>query len=269
MLYSLITITSGVYIGLIILLFIFQSYYIYHPDPDVTDTPALYQLPFEEVYLQTADQIKLHGWFVPVANPRATLLFFHGNAGNITYWLEFLNIFHQLGFNSFHVDYRGFGKSGGSPSENGTYQDAMAAWNYLVTQRQLAPTSIILHGQSLGGAVAGWLATQQTSKALILESTFTSVPAMASELFPYLPVRWLTRYQYNTLENLKKIHCPILIIHSPDDEIIPFAHGQKLFAEAPEPKTFLQIQGEHNGGVFLNLPHYTQGIESFLLKLGL
>lgn len=266
LLYSLITIASGVYIGLTVLLFIFQSYYIYHPDREVTDTPALYRLPFEEIYLQTADQVKLQGWFVPATHPRGTVLFFHGNAGNMGYWLELLNIFHELNFNSFHIDYRGFGKSEGNPSEAGTYQDALAAWNYLVTQRQLAPTSIVLHGQSLGGAVAGWLATQKKPKVLILESTFTSIPNMAARLFPYLPTRWLTRYQYNTLENLKNIHCPVLVIHSPDDEIIPFNEGQQLFTAASEPKAFLKIQGKHNGGVLLDLQHYTRGLKDFLSK---
>jgi len=164
------------------------------------------------------------------------------------------------------VDYRGYGQSEGRISEQGTYLDAEAAWRYLVEQRGVSPEEIIIFGRSLGGGVATWLAGVHPPRALILESTFTSVPDIGAGQFPFVPVRWLARIHYNSLERLRQIHVPVLIIHSPDDTTIPYSHGERLFEAANEPKEFLEIQGGHNEGFIISGNHYQAGIDAFIKK---
>jgi hypothetical protein len=194
------------------------------------------------------------------------VLFFHGNAGNISHRLDSLSVFHRLGFNTLIFDYRGYGQSEGSPSEDGIYRDAEAALTYLREDRGIPLKTIVYFGRSLGGSVAAWLAARTSPGALIVESSFTSAPDMAAQLYPLLPARMLTRLRYNTLEYLTRVTCPVLIIHSAEDEIIPFQHGQRLFAAAPEPKRFLEIHGDHNMGFLNSGPRYEQGLQEFLLQ---
>jgi hypothetical protein len=177
-----------------------------------------------------------------------------------------LSVFHRLGFNTLIFDYRGYGQSEGSPSEDGIYRDAEAALTYLREDRGIPLKTIVYFGRSLGGSVAAWLAARTSPGALIVESSFTSAPDMAAQLYPLLPARMLTRLRYNTLEYLTRVTCPVLIIHSAEDEIIPFQHGQRLFAAAPEPKRFLEIHGDHNMGFLNSGPRYEQGLQEFLLQ---
>lgn len=249
------------------LLYATQDRLLYFPTRPLEATPRKIGLPFAEVSLRTADGETLHGWFVPAAPGGATLLFFHGNAGNISHRLDSLRIFHDLGLNVFIFDYRGYGQSSGRPSEEGTYRDAEAAWRYLTEVRHLAPQEIVLFGRSLGGSVAAWLAIRTVPRALILESTPTSVPDLAADLYPWLPARWLSRFRYDALAALQKARCPILLIHSPEDEIIPFAHAEQLFAAAAAPKQLLRIRGDHNGGFLLSGPLYRNGLRDFLAAL--
>jgi fermentation-respiration switch protein FrsA (DUF1100 family) len=202
---------------------------------------------------------------VPARQERGVILFFHGNAGNISHRLDTLEIFHTLGLSTFIIDYRGYGQSEGRPSEQGTYLDAEAAWRYLVEQRQVPPERMIIFGRSLGGAVAAWLAQAHPPRALILESTFTSLPDMAATYLPFLPVRSLARFDYNTLARLPDIHCPVLVVHSPDDEVVPYSHGRQLFEAASEPKEFLELRGGHNEG-FLISDNYQAGLEAFIAR---
>ncbi len=192
------------------------------------------------------------------------ILFCHGNGGNISHRLDSIQLFHRLGLSTFIFDYRGYGLSEGSPAEKGTYLDAEAAWNYLIRQRKVEPKKIIVFGRSLGGAVAAWLAQGHTPRMLIIESTFTSVKDLAGKFYPYFPVRLLSRFNYNVIEYLQKVNCPLLIIHSRDDEIVPFSHGQRLFMSAKEPKEFLDIMGTHNEGFILSGKHYETGLDSFI-----
>ena len=260
---------AGAYIILAGFLFAFQSHYVYYPDyPEraLLADPSAIGLDFESVYLETEDGVKLSAWFIPSDNARGVILFCHGNAGNISHRLESIEIFHQLGLSVLIFDYRGYGQSEGSPTEQGTYQDAEAAWRYLVETRQLEPAQIIIFGRSLGGAVAAWLAQSQRPGALILESTFTSVPDIAATLYPYLPFRLLSRFQYNTAEYLGGVDCPVLIVHSRDDEIMPFSHGRQLFEIAGEPKELLEISGTHNEGFITSGENYEQGLNAFISK---
>jgi pimeloyl-ACP methyl ester carboxylesterase len=263
------------YVGLLAFLFLFQERLIYFPTRTWIANPGDFGLPYEEVWLEAADGVKLSGWWIPfhqaqdgaIASPRGTVLFLHGNGGNISHRLESLELFHRLGLSVLIIDYRGYGQSEGSPGEQGTYLDAEAAWRYLVEERQISANQIILFGESLGGAVAAWLAQKHTPGGLILVSTFSSVPDMGAQVYPFLPVRLLAQVQYNTLARLPEIHCPVLIIHSPDDEVVPYSHGQQLYAAANTPKEFLEIRGSHNEGFILSAAQYEAGLSNFIAKL--
>ena len=260
----IVIIIASVYIIFAGFLFISQSHYIYYPVHALSTDPGSIGLNFESVSFETTDRVKLSGWFIPGENARGVILFCHGNAGNISHRLESIQIFHQLGLDIFIFDYRGYGQSEGKPTEPGTYQDAEAAWRYLTEERQVNPNKVIVFGRSLGGAVASWLAQRHTPGALIVESTFTSLPDIAASVYPYLPVRLLLRFKYNTAEYLGRINCPVLIVHSRNDEIMPFSHGQRLFEIAKEPKKFLEITGTHNEGFITSGKSYEDGLNAFV-----
>ena len=240
-------------------------YYPANPEREVTRTPAQVGLAHEEVRLTTADGVSLAGWFVP-AEPveRGVVLFFHGNAGNIGHRLDTLRFLNDLGLSTLILDYRGYGDSGGRPTEAGTYRDAEAAWHHLVDARDIGPERIILFGRSLGAAVAAELATRHRPAALVLESPFTSVPDLAAQIYPYLPIHWLARFRYDTAGAAGRVACPVLVIHSTDDEIIPIAHGRAVFERVRGPRRFLEISGGHNTAFLDSEREYMEGWEAFL-----
>lgn len=266
MLTSLLTIIGLAYLGFCLMLFFLQERFIYFPLPTIEATPAVINLPFSKVALVTTDNLSLSAWFVPAEKPKGAILFCHGNGGNISHRLESLRIFHALGYSTLIFDYRGYGESEGAPDEAGTYLDARAAWRHLTDNLGFAPQEIVLFGRSLGAAVAADLAAEVTPAGLIVESAFTSAPDFAGELFPLLPARLLCKYRYDTLRSLAKIACPLLVVHSPDDEIIPFAHGKKLYAAAHAPKQFLEIRGDHNSGFLVSESIYRGTLDVFLQK---
>jgi fermentation-respiration switch protein FrsA (DUF1100 family) len=233
------------------------------PSRELTASPADIGLEYDSVFITTDDQLSLHGWFVPAIEGKGVLLFFHGNAGNISHRLDSLRIFHGIGLSTLIIDYRGYGKSEGKVSEQGTYFDAQAAWKYLTEKRGVSAEKIIVFGRSLGAAIAAYSSAENTPGGLILESAFTSVPDMAAKLYPIFPVRLLSRYDYNTRGYIGSIKCPVLIIHSPTDEIIPYENGRKLYDAASEPKSFLEIYGSHNEGFLLSGKKYTKGLKEF------
>jgi fermentation-respiration switch protein FrsA (DUF1100 family) len=256
------------YAVLAALLFIFQSRFIYFPEMGREDraTPAQLQLRFEDVRIATADGETLHGWFVPAAQSRATILFFHGNAGSIVHRLDWLPMFQQLRLSVLMVDYRGFGDSSGRPSEAGTYADADAAWQYLTETRRLPPERVVLFGESLGGAIAAHLAARTQPAALVLHSAFTSAPDLAADLYPFLPARLLTRYAYDTLGSVRSVRCPLLVAHSPQDEIVPITHGRRLQEAAPRDKAWVELAGSHNDGFLFTRPDWVRAFDDFLQK---
>ena len=271
MLFNTVIFIAMGYVALLLLVFFTQSSLLYFPqvERELVATPADDGLSYESVTLTTTDNESLHGWFIPAASSaKATILFFHGNAGNISHRMYYLLTFYRLGYNTFIFDYRGYGKSSGSPSEAGTYQDAVAAWQYLIEEKAIRPTDIVLFGESLGGAVAAWLAAQHEPRALVLASTFTSVPDLAAKLYPFLPVRLLSRFQYSTIDYLQSINCPVLIAHSPQDEIVPFSHGQALFEAASEPKQFIKLQGGHNVGFIYTRKEWALAMDEFIQTKG-
>jgi len=268
MLFNLIFTLLGAYLLLVLLVFFFQSKLLYFPtvEAKITETPSSLGYTFESVSINTADNETLHGWFVPATDAKGTILFFHGNAGNISHRLAYLPMFQQLKLNLFIFDYRGYGKSSGSPSETGTYHDALAAWMYLTDIRGISPDEIVLYGESLGGAIAAWLATQHHSAMLILASTFTSIPDLAQTIYPFLPVRWIARFEYDTLKYLNSIDRPVFIAHSPHDEIIPFTHSERLFKHANEPKQLLVLANGHNDGFIFMRKDWIDTLDSFIRK---
>ncbi len=245
---------------------------IFFPDiagRELVTSPQNIGLDYTDVELVTDDGTQIHGWFIPYNKvsdtaKQATLLFLHGNAGNISHRLDSIKLFNNLGLNILIIDYRGYGQSTGKPTEAGTYQDAETAWRYLTETRGIEEGKIIIFGRSLGGSVAAWLASQHTPAALILESSFSSVPSMGQRIYPFLPVRLLSRFQYNTKEYVKAIHCPVLVAHSRDDDIIPYEEGRDIFNATHEPKQFLEMRGGHNNGFIVSGSNYADSLRLFI-----
>ena len=268
MLHSIVFILVSVWVLLSLLLYLFQPKFVYFPLSGIDYTPDMAGLAYEDIYFETEDNIELNAWFIPVAGAEKTLLFFHGNGGNISHRLDSLKIFHELGLSVFIIDYRGYGQSQGTTSEQGTYRDAEAAWRYLTKSRGISDKDIIVFGRSMGAAVATWLANQYTPNLLILESTFTSVADMAKHYYPYLPTQLLTRIKYASIDRIESIQCPILFSHSQTDEIVPFELGVQLFEQAREPKMFMQLKGGHNDGFIVTGRSYVNGIKEFISVYG-
>lgn len=268
--YFLATLFAIAVIGYAILTisaYVFQPRMVYFPYPYLETTPEQVGLEYEDVNFQASDGVLLHGWYLPAAGAEFTLIFLHGNGGNISHRLESLKIFNHLGLDVLIFDYRGYGRSQGSPTESGTYSDAAGAWEYLTETRGVDPTRIVIFGRSLGAAVATWLALQHGSRGLMIESAFTSIEDMGSHHYPWLPIRWLTRFHYNSLTRMPDIDVPLLVIHSRDDEIVPFKLGQRLFDAATNPKEFLELRGGHNDGFLRSGQSYVRGLRGFLESL--
>ena len=240
-----------------------ESHNLYFPMKKVTDTPELLGLPYEEIYFRTSDDKKLHGWFIPNDKAKFTIIFCHGNAGNISHRLEKIAIFYDLGVNMFIFDYRGYGKSEGRASESGLYKDTEAAYNYLTGERNISKDDVVIYGESLGGAASIELAERKEVKALITEEAFTSVKDMTKIYYPIIP-HFMIGTKFDSVSKIKDIACPKLIIHSLNDEIVPFYLGEKLFNAAGPPKEFLKIRGSHNTAFLDSEEEYIEGIKSFL-----
>jgi len=260
---------ATIYGAVVLILFLVQSQIVYQPNiptRKIIATPASIGLDYETIRLTTEDGLTLHGWFIPAQKERAILLFFHGNAGNISHRLDSIKIFNELGLSTLIIDYRGFGQSEGEPSEEGTYRDAKAAWRYLTDDRQVPSNKIVLFGRSLGGAIAAHVGAGHNAGGLVLESAFTSLPEIASDIYWFFPARWLTQMEYNTKAALQSISSPVLVIHSPEDGLVPYSHGKELFETASNPKQFLKLRGGHNGGFLQDRKLYLQGLDRFLTE---
>ncbi len=247
---------------LVAFVYLTQDRMFFFPTSDLVTTPDRHGLDYEDVELTAEDGVRLHGWFVPAPDARTTLLFFHGNGGNISHRIESLQIFHELGLSVFILSYRGYGRSEGSPGEAGTRRDAQAAWQYLREERGLPASRIVVFGRSLGAAVAADLAARVDPGAVILESAFTSAADLGSEVYPWLPVRWLIRHEYEVLGRVEAIDAPMLVVHGRDDEIVPFDHGRKIADAAGAP--LLELRGGHNDAFLRSRAEYLRGLREFL-----
>jgi len=254
---------AGGYVVLAVLAFLLADSLVFFPHMELRTDPSERGLEYEDVSFRAGDGTLLHGWFLP-GKGRGTLLFCHGNAGNISHRLDSLEIFHRLGLSVFLFDYRGYGISEGKPSEEGVYSDVEGAWRWLTEERGIRPEAIVLFGRSLGGAAAAWAAQKYSPAGLILESTFTSLADIGKHHYFFLPVKLIVGNSFDTLGKMKNISCPVLVAASPEDEIVPGEQGQILFEAARPPKRFLQLKGDHNWGFMSTGRAYVQGLDTFL-----
>lgn len=236
-----------VYVSICALMWLFQRQLIFMPTHGLDGDPADFGMPFETASLVSADGTPLTGWYLPAPHARATMLFCHGNGGSIATILYMARGWREHGLSSLVFDYRDYGASGGTraPSESESVDDAEAAWKWLVDTKHVDPAKLIVWGHSLGGGICTGLATRHRPGALVLESTFTSLPDVGAHRYWWLPVRLLASWRYPTIDRLSSIGAPIVVAHSPTDEVIPFEHGRKLFAAAPAPKLWLELRGGH------------------------
>lgn len=264
----LLVLVAVCYVAFALVLYLFQDRMLFLPNVAGSNdaTPEDIGLAFDEVWLETEDGERLHAWWIPHPNPRATVVFSHGNAGSIGHRLESLRIFHALELNTLIYDYRGYGRSSGRADEPGIYLDATAAWEWVVEHEQVPAHTVLLFGRSLGGAVSAWLASRIDAGGLILESTFTSVPDLGQQLYWWLPVRWLSRLEFNTREYLSSTRLPVLIVHSPNDEIVPFSHAEQLLAATDDGK-LLRLAGDHNTGFLAAGEGYSRGLDRFVERV--
>ncbi len=240
---------------------------VFYPLEKIEVTPTEWELDYKQVNLKIETGDVISGWYIPHPEAEKTILFFHGNGGNISHRGDSLYIFHKLKLNVLIIDYPGYGESEGQPSENGLYQSANAAWLYLIKDKKINPEKIIIFGRSLGGVVATDLASRVKAGGLILESTFSSARDFVDVTFPVFSYFMYLRYSFNSLNKIKSVKMPLLSIHSPDDEVIPYKLGQKLFNAAPSEKVFLQIKGGHNDGFMQSIRPYMQTLRIFIQSL--
>jgi fermentation-respiration switch protein FrsA (DUF1100 family) len=261
----LILTVGSIYLGLCLLAWLFQARLIFFPGPPPVRTPDAYGLSYEEAPLQTEDGLRLSAWWLPVEAPAGCVLVCHGNAGNIEHRLMLARAFQAMGLSVLLSDYRGYGASEGRPSEQGTVLDASAALQWLHAAGW-ADGQIVLYGESLGGAVALQLARDRPLAAVIVESTFTSIPDLGARLYPLRPVRFISTIRYDNLEAVRALRAPLLVMHSPEDEIVPYDLGHALFEAAPPPKQFLQTSGQHNDGGFQLRAEWQDRVRDFIRR---
>lgn len=232
----------------------------YHPRDYGMRTTA----PREDVFFQTSDGKRIHGWFCAKDPKAPTLLWFHGNAGNIADRYDQMELLYDGGFNVFAVDFRGYGRSEGTPSEKGTYLDAVAAYDVVVARKDVDPKRIVAFGQSLGAAVALDLALQRSCERVVLEAPFTSIPEMASVIYPIPGLRFFVRTKYDNLAKVRHLATPLLVLHGDKDEIIPFEMGKAVYDAAPGPKEFWAVPGASHNNVYSKAgPEYLRRLRRF------
>ena len=267
---NLLIMLALVYVGFALLVVWREPSMIYYPGRAIDLTPDKLGLRFEDVWLTTSDGVRINGWLVPAStNAGLTVLFCHGNAGNISDRFEKLEMLRELGVDVFIFDYRGYGRSEGKPSEQGTYRDARAAYDYLTRSMNRDPRTVLLYGESLGSAIVVDLATKVPVAGIIIEEPFTSVADVGQKMLPFLPVRWLARYKYDTLSKIDRINAPLLILHSRDDELFPMSHAERLLASAREPKKLVELRGDHNDAFVISGQAYRSALKEFVSQLSL
>jgi uncharacterized protein len=259
---GILILTAG-YAGICLLAFALQRSVLFPRGGEVWRDPSSAGWRFDDVWLEH-DLGRTHAWYIHTPEAKGTVIFSHGNAETIANRLESIEDFVWLGFDVLIYDYGGYGKSDGAPSEQRCFADIRAAWDFVTQERGVAPERVVLFGRSLGTGPTSWLATQVQPAAVIVESPFLSVWKMAQETVPFLPMRLLTRDKFDNARRVGEITAPLLVIHSPDDEVIPYRHGQTLFALATGPKQFLEIRGGHGDGWYVSRTTYRATMATFL-----
>jgi fermentation-respiration switch protein FrsA (DUF1100 family) len=273
MTWSLVVVVVLAYVALLLLLRLNESRLIYFPGSQrsLLAPPTSLDLPVERVTFPTEDGLTLASWVIPAGRDSTGLwlLICHGNAGNLS---EFGRPVHyaglrELGLHLFAFDYRGYGESEGVPTESGLYKDADAAYRYLRDGRGVPAERIIVFGHSLGSAVAVDLASRVPVGGLIVEGALTSVVDRGQELYPFFPVRWIAGTRFASFEKISRVAAPKLFLHATGDEVIPVAHGRRLYQEAPPPKIFVELRGGHGDAFDVDSANYFGAIERFLTTL--
>ena len=264
------TLAIGVAAGLLLIVAairLLENSFIYVPPrfPEGFSSPEEYGRRVQEVWLTTVDKVRLNAWYLPNPASERALLWFHGNAENIGYGFQQVEFYSRLAVNVLAVDYRGYGKSEGSPDEAGVYRDADAAYEYLTRVRHIQPKNIIVFGHSLGGAVAVDLAARRECGGLIVQSSFTSIEDMARRTFRIPLLEYIPKSRFNSLAKIRQVRAPILVVHGTRDETVPFSMGQRLFAVAPEPKFLFPVEGAgHNDVIEIGGDELLGCFKSFL-----
>lgn len=245
-------------------LYLLQDELLFFPGPPPVESPEDVGLEYSDVWLTSPDEVRLHGWWFPVVGGRGVVLVAHGNAGNIGRRLFLVQAFQAMGLAVMLFDYRGYGNSEGTPSESGLYLDAETFYDHLIEEKGFEHDQVVLFGKSLGGGVVIELAGRRPCAGLITEGAFTSLPDMAATLYPWFPVRLLSRNQFANIEKVGSLDQPYLLLHSPEDEVVPFDQAERLFAAAKTPKYFVETSGSHNSGGLMYPAPYVDQVKSFL-----
>ena len=243
--------------------FVFQNRLIFFPGAPPSATPASVGLRFEDLRLRASDGVSLHAWWIPADDARGAVIVCHGNAGSIEHRLGIAQGLRAMRLSVLLFDYRGYGASEGRPSEAGLYLDAEAAYDHVAKVVGIAPERIISYGESLGGAVAAELALRRPVAALVLEAAFTSLADVGAKAYPYLPVRLLVRSRFDTCAKLARVSAPLLVLHSPDDDIVPCSHATLLRDAAAGQAELVLTSGHHNQGGWLQSAEYGSTVGAF------
>ena len=263
----------GIIIALVLSFFLFypwiENFFIFFPQTSFDSKPENWHLNYEDAYFTTEDGINLHGWFFPLPQDGPVILFCHGNAGNISHRLDNVARLLERGLQVFIFDYRGYGRSAGKPSEKGIYLDGLAAYDHLVREKRTPASKIVVFGRSLGAAVAVEVALQKEVRSVILESAFTSTKDMAKAILVFKPLSPFMPANYDNLAKISRLRTPKLIVHGDQDEIVPFAMGQKLFDAAKMPKDFYPIRGAgHNDTYLVGGETYFHRVATYVEDVG-
>jgi fermentation-respiration switch protein FrsA (DUF1100 family) len=239
---------AGCYLGVIVVLLFLENYLIFHPTVAAAGWLAPPNLRVQDIELRTADGTQIHAWWCPREGAQGALLYCHGNAGNLSHRGEGIRRWQEgLKESVLIFDYPGYGKSAGKPHEQGCYAAGDAAYDWLTQQAGIPADRVVIYGGSLGGGVAVDLASRRPHRALVLVSTFTSIPDMAQQFYPWLPARWLVRTRFDNLQKIRQCHRPVFIAHGDEDGLVPYSHGQCLSDAANEPKRFFPMPGHDHG----------------------
>ena len=273
--FVVVIIAVGGFVAFSLYLYLSQDSMVFFPTRDLEASPHDIGLGFKEVRIDVTNGESVHAWYVPAlsanrANDQSrdrsapTVLFCHGNGGNISHRLETIECLAALGANVMLFDYRGYGQSDGAPSEVNMYADAAACYRWLTGSQGVRSDQIVLFGRSLGGAVAIELASQVNCAGLIVESSFTSAKEMGRLMFPYFPTGLLLRYEFNSIQRIGQVNCPVLVTHSPSDDLVPFAMGRRLYEKSAEPKRFVELKGSHNERDYMADGAYIEAVRAIL-----
>lgn len=257
-------IAGGLFVLIVLYLYFNQGNMIFLPSSQISCTPEEFGMNYEDVYIALDSGERIHGWYLGSTENSRTVLFLHGNAGNISSRISTIQMLASLDLNVLIIDYRGYGLSDGNPSEHNVFADSRAAYDWLLSEKGVEPSRLFLFGRSLGGAAAIDLAVQAECAGLIVESSFTSITDMGRLMYPFVPISALLRHRFESLEKIGRVGCPILISHSPEDDLIPYEMGRKLYEAAAEPKRFVEISGGHNDLECLSDAAYLTALSEFL-----